>query len=223
MPAPTRDVEAAGAVVFRRVKERKGRGKGHGHDVLLVHRPKYDDWSFPKGKLERGEHATVAAVREVEEETGVLIRLGRPLHSQRYRVGRRWKRVRYWAGRVAADASDDVAGYERAGEVDRVAWVPIADATRLLTYAHDRATLREAIAARKTTYPLIVLRHGESRSRGTWHGATTPRSPCSRRRTTWPRIRPATTAAWSMPACTTSREASRRRCAAEASVCSRSS
>lgn len=169
MPPSLRDIESAGAVVFRRVKDRKGRGKGQGHDVLLVHRPKYDDWSFPKGKLERGEHATAAAVREVEEETGVPIRLARPLGAQRYRVGRRWKRVRYWTGRVAADASDDVAGYQRPGEIDEAAWVPIADATRLLTYVHDRATLRESIAARKTTYPLIVVRHGESRSRASWH------------------------------------------------------
>jgi 8-oxo-dGTP diphosphatase len=164
MPAPTRDIEAAGAVVFRR-------HQGECREVLLVHRPKYDDWSFPKGKLDKGEHATVAAVREVEEETGLRIRLGRPLRSQRYRVGRGHKSVHYWVGRVRAGADDDVADYARPGEIDKVVWVPIADATRQLTYPHDRATLREAIAARKTTYPLIVLRHGEARSRGTWRGS----------------------------------------------------
>jgi 8-oxo-dGTP diphosphatase len=162
MPARTRDIEAAGAVVFRR--------KGERREVLLVHRPKYDDWSFPKGKLDRGEHVTAAAVREVAEETGLRIRLGRPLRSQRYRVGHRWKRVRYWVGRVRADADDDVADYERPGEIDKVVWVPIADATRLLTYPHDRASLREAIGARKTTYALILLRHGESRARDGWRG-----------------------------------------------------
>jgi 8-oxo-dGTP diphosphatase len=163
MPAPTRDIEAAGAVVFRRPKDGC-------REVLLVHRPKYDDWSFPKGKLDRGEHATVAAVREVEEETGIVVRLGRPLRAQRYRVGRGWKLVHYWIGRIQDCHPDDVDGYQRPGEIDRVAWVPIADATRLLTYPHDRATLREAIAARKTTYPLIVLRHGEARARDSWHG-----------------------------------------------------
>jgi len=163
MAAPTRDIEAAGAVVFRRVK-------GEGREVLLVHRPKYDDWSFPKGKLDRGEHVTTAAVREVEEETGLTIRLGRPLRSQRYRVGRRWKRVHYWVGRVRDGRADDVDGYARPGEIDRVRWVRIADATRMLTYPHDRATLREAIAVRKATYPLVVLRHGEARSRDTWRG-----------------------------------------------------
>jgi len=67
------DILAAGAVVLR-----------PGRDVLLVHRPKYDDWSFPKGKLDRGEHVTAAAVREVQEETGLRVRLGRPLARQHY-------------------------------------------------------------------------------------------------------------------------------------------
>lgn len=168
MPAPTRDVEAAGAVVFRRSKKEC-------REVLLVHRPKYDDWSFPKGKLDRGEHVTVAAVREVEEETGLPIRLTRPLRAQRYRVGRGWKRVHYWTGRVLEGAGDDVSDYRRPGEIDEVAWVPLADAGRRLTYPHDRATLREAIAARKTTYPLIVLRHSDSRSRDTWRGTDSAR------------------------------------------------
>ena len=70
----TKDVLAAGAVVFRR-----GR-------VLLIHRPRYDDWSFPKGKLDRGEHVTAAAVREVAEETGLHVRLGVPLTRQRYPI-----------------------------------------------------------------------------------------------------------------------------------------
>ena len=83
MPAP--DVRAAGAVVTRK-----------GGDVLLVHRPRYDDWSFPKGKLDPDEHVTTAAVREVAEETGLDIRLGPSLSSQRYDTGRgRMKVVDY--------------------------------------------------------------------------------------------------------------------------------
>ena len=163
MAASSRDIQAAGSVVFRRVADGP-------REVLLVHRPKYDDWSFPKGKLERGEHETAAAVREVEEETGVRVRLGRPLRPQRYRVGRRWKQVHYWVARVHDGAPDDVEGFERPGEIDRAAWVPIADATRMLTYPHDRATMREALAARKKAYPLLILRHGVSRKRSTWHG-----------------------------------------------------
>ncbi|MGZ4474965.1 MAG: NUDIX hydrolase [Nocardioides sp.] len=163
MAAPTRDVQAAGAVVLRRVDDGP-------REVLLVHRPKYDDWSFPKGKLERGEHPTVAAVREIQEETGLRVRLGRPLGAQRYRVGRGWKRVHYWTARVRDGVDDDVSGYRRPGEIDQVAWVPIAEATRILSYPHDRATMREALATRKRTYPLVILRHAESRARATWHG-----------------------------------------------------
>src|SRR5690349_1211197 len=96
--AVTRDMRSAGVVVFR-----------PGKQVLLVHRPKYDDWSFPKGKLDRGEHPAAAAVREVAEETGLAVRLGVPLGSQRYPISRGTKSVTYWAGRVVGD--DDVSTY----------------------------------------------------------------------------------------------------------------
>jgi len=171
MGAATRDIVAAGAVVLRSTKgPAKGSAKRSGREVLLVHRPKYDDWSFPKGKLDRREHATAAAVREVEEETGVAIRLARPLKDQRYRAGRGWKRVHYWIGRVRDGAADDVTGYERPGEIDEAAWVPVEEAPGLLSYPHDRATLREALAARKKSSPVIVLRHADARSRDTWRG-----------------------------------------------------
>ncbi len=152
------DVLAAGAVVLR---------KGSG-DVLLVHRPKYDDWSFPKGKVDRGEHATAAAVREVAEETGLPIRLGRPLADQRYPlVGGRQKTVRYWVGRVRG-GDDDVDGYAPNAEIDAVAWVGPKKAARLLTYPHDGETLRESLAAYRTTRTLVVLRHAEARNRSHW-------------------------------------------------------
>ena len=151
------DVLAAGAVVFR-----------PGRRVLLVHRPKYDDWSFPKGKLDPGEHQTAAAVREVAEETGLQIRLGPPLTSQRYPVtGGRHKQVFYWVGRVMGD--DDVSGYRPNPEIDQVAWVPYGEALDRLTYPHDRDTLREAYRLRARTHPLVVLRHGVARSRESWH------------------------------------------------------
>ncbi len=153
--AGEQDVRSAGVVVFRT-----------GREVLLVHRPKYDDWSYPKGKLDRGEHATTAAVREVEEETGLHVRLGPPLASQRYPVGSRMKTVHYWTGRPVGD--DDVSAYAANDEIDQVAWVGVDDAPRVLTYAYDRTTLEEALALRKQTRPLLVVRHAEARQRRRW-------------------------------------------------------
>jgi 8-oxo-(d)GTP phosphatase len=152
----TKDVLAAGAVVFR-----------PGKRVLLVHRPRYDDWSFPKGKLDPGEHVTSAAVREVSEETGLHVRLGVPLSSQRYPVtGGRTKQVSYWVGRVVG--SDDVSGYRPNNEIDAVEWVPYDAAMDRLTYDYDRATLKEARPQRRRTHAVVLLRHGHARSRKGW-------------------------------------------------------
>ena len=137
-----------------------------GSELLLLHRPKYDDWSFPKGKLERGEHATAAAVREVEEESGVRVRLGRPLASQRYRVRDGMKTARYWIGRPVGD--HDVAAYETNAEIDEVAWVPLDKARKVLTYRRDASVLDEAVAHRKKTRTFAVLRHSQARSRKLW-------------------------------------------------------
>lgn len=154
------EVVAAGVVVTRK-----------GPEVLLVHRPKYDDWSFPKGKLDPGEHTTTAAVREVAEETGLDVRLGPPLTSQRYALHDeqdRVKRVHYWAGRVVG--GDDVAGYQPNDEIDAVAWVKLDEVADRLTYERDRETLEEFRTYRKKSHPLIVLRHGKATSRRSWPG-----------------------------------------------------
>jgi 8-oxo-dGTP pyrophosphatase MutT (NUDIX family)/phosphohistidine phosphatase SixA len=151
-----RDVRAAGAVVTRK-----------GGEVLLVHRPKYDDWSFPKGKLDPGEHVVTAAVREVAEETGLDVRLGPALGRQRYRMSNgRWKAVDYWTARVVG--SDDVSRYRPNDEIDAVEWVEWKSAMRRLTYPYDRDTLAEARPLRRKTRALVVLRHGKARSRGAW-------------------------------------------------------
>jgi len=155
--AQPRDIRSAGVVTFR-----------PGRQVLLVHRPKYNDWSFPKGKLDRGEHATAAAVREVAEETGLRVRLGPPVTGQRYRVGDRMKSVRYWTGRVVGD--DDVGGYLVNAEIDNVAWVDHDDALEVLSYDRDRETLQEAVGLRHRTHTLVVLRHAIARSRRAWRG-----------------------------------------------------
>ena len=152
-----RDVIAAGVVVF-----------GRGRTVLLVHRPKYDDWSFPKGKLDAGERAAVAAVREVREESGLDVRLGIPLGSQRYPVREGMKTVLYWSGRVVGDP--DVSGYLPNAEIDDVAWVDVDKAPDVLTYDRDVATLREALDQPRKTRTLAVLRHAVARSRRSWSG-----------------------------------------------------
>ncbi|QZY28820.1 NUDIX hydrolase [Nocardioides coralli] len=155
MPS-ARDVVAAGVVTFR-----------PGRQVLLVHRPRYDDWSFPKGKLDRGELAPVAAVREAAEETGLHVRLGPPLASQRYPMGGdRHKVVHYW---VAWPVDDhDVSGYRVNDEIDEVVWLPYDQALHRLSYARDRNTLVEAKRLRKRTRALVVLRHAKARSRKGW-------------------------------------------------------
>ena len=155
-----RDVQAAGAVVLR---------KGA---VLLVHRPRYDDWSFPKGKLDRGELAPAAAVREVEEETGLRIRLGPPLRPQRYPNGRVMKTVSYWHGRVRGD--HDVGGYLVNDEIDEVAWVPVDKAQRRLTYTYDRRLSRRHSAARgapSRSWCCATVRPTHARPGGTTTGS----------------------------------------------------
>lgn len=140
-----------------------------GGDVLLIHRPRYDDWSFPKGKLDPGEHAVTAAVREVAEETGLDVRLGPALPGQRYRLANgRTKAVSYWTGRVVGD--DDVGRYVVNEEIDEVAWVAWEKARDLLTHVRDRETLDDAHALRRRTRALVVLRHGRARSRKAWRG-----------------------------------------------------
>jgi len=105
-------------------------------EVLLVHRPRYDDWSLPKGKCHAGEADDACALREVAEETGLGCRLGVELASQRYRDGKgRAKVVRYWVMEV-------VNGDGRlVHEVDRVAWLPLEAARRRLSYSRDNEVL----------------------------------------------------------------------------------
>jgi phosphohistidine phosphatase SixA/8-oxo-dGTP pyrophosphatase MutT (NUDIX family) len=150
------DVLAAGAVVVRKGK------------VLLVHRPKYDDWSFPKGKQDPGEHEVTTAVREVLEETGVEIRLGMPMPPMAYvQFDGRAKLVRFWRGHVVGD--HDVSSYAPNAEVDQVAWVPRDETGDLLTYERDSSLLASLEETRSST-PLVLLRHAKALSRKKWSG-----------------------------------------------------
>jgi 8-oxo-dGTP diphosphatase len=123
-------VEAAGGVVWRRNDDGEV-------EVLLVHRPKYDDWTLPKGKLDGGESYEDAARREVEEETGVRGALGKELPSTSYvdRHGRP-KVVRYWA--IEADGGR----FHPNREVDEVRWLPVERAIAALSYDHDGEVVR---------------------------------------------------------------------------------
>lgn len=128
-----KEVRAAGGVVVR-----PGRAPGGAEpEVLLVHRPKYGDWTIPKGKLDPGESDLDAAVREVEEETGLRCEVGRELPETRYRDrGGRPKVVRYWEMRPAGGRD-----FVPTAEVDEIRWLPVSEAARLLTYDRDRPVL----------------------------------------------------------------------------------
>lgn len=145
-------VQAAGAVIWRPGPD--------GPEVVLVHRPRYDDWSFPKGKRNRGEHLLTTAVREVAEETGLRVVLGRPLSPSRYLAQGRPKLVRYWAARPVASS-----GFVPGSEVDQISWVPAGQAAGVLTYERDVLLLNEFAAAPVDTHPLILLRHAAAGSK----------------------------------------------------------
>jgi 8-oxo-dGTP pyrophosphatase MutT (NUDIX family) len=123
-------VRAAGAVVWRR-------GPNGAPETLLIHRPRYDDWSFPKGKLKRGESDEEAALRELEEEVGIRAALGPELLSTSYRDGKgRKKTVRYWAIELP-EGAEPIAG----DGVDEWCWAPLDEAADELTWDRDRAVL----------------------------------------------------------------------------------
>nr|WP_250649114.1 MULTISPECIES: NUDIX hydrolase [unclassified Actinomyces] len=168
---------AAGALVWRPC-----RGGGGGRDsieVLIVHRPRYDDWSFPKGKLEAGESLVACAVREVQEETGVAVRLEQPLETARYPLadGRR-KKVRYWAARPLADDDPCLAARTPvepapAQEIDDVAWVEVGRARERLTHDIDRQVLGQLRDlwedGRLDTWTLVLVRHARAVKRSVWN------------------------------------------------------
>ncbi|MCU1536271.1 MAG: putative phosphohistidine phosphatase, SixA [Humibacillus sp.] len=156
-------VPAAGTLPWRR---RDGR-----LEVALVHRPKYDDWSWAKGKLDPGEHASVAAARETLEETGLVVRLGRPLPLAEYPIldptgAPTTKRVHYWAASVTGGSGSLIH------EIDEVAWVDVRTANDRLDYARDREQLLALVRAERAgeldTWPLALVRHAKSVPRSKW-------------------------------------------------------
>jgi 8-oxo-dGTP diphosphatase len=131
--------------------------------VLLVHRPRYDDWTLPKGKLRDDETHEQGAVREVEEETGLRCELRFPLPSTAYRDARdRPKRVRYWAMRPLEGK------FSPQDEVDEIRWLDPAQAQRLVSYDRDRTVLRGF--GHDGSKPLLVVRHAWAGHRKDWDG-----------------------------------------------------
>lgn len=161
-------VRAAGGIVTR--------GDGNDRRIALVHRPKYDDWTFPKGKLLDGEVEVDAALREVHEETGLRCRLGPHVGVVTYadRNGRP-KVVRYWA------MTPEDGEFAPTDEVDDLRWVSSDEAVELLSYSHDRDLFRSFVEPH-TRAPVYLVRHAKAGSRHRWSGPDEERSVTRRGR-----------------------------------------
>ena len=165
-------VRAAGALVWR---------QQHGVvEVALVHRPRYDDWSWPKGKLDPGEDFPQAAIREVLEETGYLVRLGIPLPQVEHDLGHhQHKLVKYWAAQVIGGEG------ELLNEIDAVEWLTLPKARKRLTYPRDLAPLDALEAAldrgELNTWPLLLVRHAHAIARSAYRGPKDWHRPLSER------------------------------------------
>ena len=156
------EVLAGGAALWRPA------ASSTGLELALVHRPRYDDWSLPKGKLDDGEHLVTCAAREVEEETGLTAELGRSLGEIRYPVTERdgtaaTKVVRYWAARATGGA------FAPNDEVDELAWLAPEEAVARLSHAHDRAVVERLLARPHDTGAVVLVRHARAGSRADWH------------------------------------------------------
>ncbi|ANE81327.1 NUDIX hydrolase [Mycobacterium adipatum] len=149
-------VHAAGAVLWRELAGRL--------EIALVHRPRYDDWSLPKGKVDPGESHPVTAVREILEETGFAGRLGRRLAVVSYPVDGAVKRVVYWA----AGAGD--GEFTANDEADELLWLPPKEAMKRLQYQLDRKVLRRFAKAPAATHTTVIVRHGRAGSRSKYKG-----------------------------------------------------
>jgi 8-oxo-dGTP diphosphatase len=156
MTRPGKQILAAGGVVWQL---RDGTP-----EVLVVHRPRYDDWTLPKGKLLPGEPELVAAVREVGEEVGARVAVQQRIGTVRYLVGDTRKKVTYWAMRYIG--GDFVPNHE----VDEIEWLGIASAHQRLTYDVDRAVLESFAASPVADSIIVLVRHAKAGKRTDWNG-----------------------------------------------------
>ena len=148
-------IRAAGALLWRENSELK-------IEIALIHRPRYDDWSLPKGKIEEGESSLRCAFREVIEETGITPQFGLELGSVEYKEPAGLKRVKYWAAKALTDE------FLPNEEVDEIAWLNPEDALTRATHESDRTIIESFLAQEPRTDTLIILRHTKALERGDW-------------------------------------------------------
>ena len=163
-----REVTAAGTITVDRSDSTP--------KVLLIHRPGYDDWSLPKGKLETDEYVPACAARETWEETAVRVRLGMPVKSLTYGINGGAKTVHWWTATPL-----EIKRHKADSEVDRVAWLTPKNALKRLTYSDEGPILEEALSLPPTT-AFLVVRHAKAMLRKHWSGRDQGRPITSRGR-----------------------------------------
>ena len=149
---------AAGAVLWRKSEKKK-------IEVLIIHRPKYDDWTFPKGKAEIGEPLIACAYREVLEETNIETAFGPYLGEVEYLTNDGKKKVSFWSATVVKEKE-----FNPNTEVDQLKWVEVTKVKELLTLDTDRKILEQFLQIEPDTKPLILLRHAKAVTRDEWQG-----------------------------------------------------
>jgi 8-oxo-dGTP diphosphatase len=149
---------AAGAVLWRKGEKKK-------IEVLIIHRPKYDDWTFPKGKAEVGEPLIACAYREVLEETNIETAFGPYLGEVEYLTNDGKKKVSFWSAKVIKEKE-----FNSNAEVDQLKWVEVTKVKELLTLDTDRKILEQFLRIEPDTKPLVLLRHAKAVTRDEWQG-----------------------------------------------------
>ena len=150
-------IQAAGAIVWRDNKDKT--------EVAIIHRPKYDDWSFPKGKLEIGESLITCAHREVLEETNIQTEFGPFLGDIEYLTPDGKKQVSFWAAKAVSDND-----FKPNSEVDELNWIDIKKVKDLLTLETDKKILAQFVKLDFDTKPFVLLRHAKAVTRDEWQG-----------------------------------------------------
>jgi 8-oxo-dGTP diphosphatase len=152
-------IRAAGALLWRENDSREV-------EVALVHRPQYDDWSLPKGKIEGNETPLACAFREVYEETGIRARFTRQLGNIEYEDNGSLKRVKYWV----AESTNPDTEFKANDEVDEILWLSPVSAIEVATHSSDKEIINRFLEIEGRTDTLIILRHAKALERGDWDG-----------------------------------------------------